>query len=79
MKEQLRSMLNALINGNAEQAQVDFHEYVTLKTRAIISEDDSEEDEDADKKKSDEDDEDKADKKSKKSKKSEEDEDEEDK
>lgn len=83
MKQHLETVVNSIVNEDAEAATAAFHEYLRLKTQSILlgeSDDNDEDDEDEAKEgESDEEEkEEKEEKKSKKSKKSDED-DEEDK
>lgn len=75
MKQHLETVVNSIVNEDAEAATAAFHEYLRLKTQSILlgeSDDNDEDDEDdgEDKDEDDETDEKKEDKKSKKSKKS---------
>jgi hypothetical protein len=67
-KKMLSSMLESFINGNTEQSEVEFHNFLNLKTKEMISEkkecDEKDEDDDSDDE--DEDDEKESSKKKKK-------------
>lgn len=69
-KKLLSSMLESFINGNVEQSEVEFHNFLNLKTKEMIIEkkecDDEDEDEDDDSDEKDEDDDKETSKKKKK-------------
>jgi len=47
-KQKLKDMLDAIIDGNNEQAQTDFHAYVTAKTKEVLHGEEQEEPSDDD-------------------------------
>lgn len=81
MKQHLETVVNSIVNEDAEAATAAFHEYLRLKTQSILlgESDDNDEDDEDEAEDGESDDEEKDEKEEKKSKKSDDKDDEEDK